>query len=190
MQPADVGQRNGRNPGFIFHVTRDHAGRAHGENRWPAVLREGVVPPGRDAAGYLQIDALIAAIVKLDQPLQHGFPAGGRQRVVEADGIQTVLQPVQVRREPEQPATVDGDDLVDTIAKQEAAIHDRDMGLLQRQKGAVEICGRHRDGVINDYPGNRDLASMEVEQRLIHDALPDGTFTDPLQSNQMLSGDH
>ena len=141
MLPANIGEGDGGHTGLSVDVARDQAGHAHGEYRRAAVHREGVVAPGSDTAGHLQVNGLVEAFVAGDQLRQHGFPAVICKRIADTDRVQAVLQSPQVRSESKQFAAIDGNDLIHTVAEQKTAIHDRDMGLVQRQKDAVQKGG-------------------------------------------------
>ena len=64
-------------------------------------------------------------------------------------------------RQPEQPATVDGNYLVDTVAEQKAAVHDGHLRVCQWQELAIQKgCGH-------------DRLLLKVQQAFIHNALPE-----------------
>ena len=68
---------------------------------------------------------------------------GGR----DAQLGQAAVQPRHVLFKAKQAAAVDRHDLVDTIAEDEATVHDADLGVAQRCVVAVEVAGKVGQGM-------------------------------------------
>lgn len=146
-----------------------------------------MIPFGGNATGDLEIERLVTALVTLDKFPEHGFPGLVSQRVAYTDGGETVLKPPEVMAEAEQFTAIDRDNLIDTVTEQEATIHDRHPGLIQWQEDTVQAGDGHDGGAVQ-VSVIRSPALFKVEQGLIHDALPEGAFTDVLQGDQLLFG--
>ena len=126
---ADVGRRRDQ------RRTEGEGGRRH------AGRREGVVALVVGAARDLQVDRLVVPRGFGDQPLDDGRPAGGSERIGQPDAVQRRLQPCQVLGEAEGAARIDGDQFIDPVAVEKAAIERRNAGFRQRQEAAIQIDG-------------------------------------------------
>jgi len=81
-----------------------------------------MIAVGRNPAGDLQINGLIAVAIAGNQFLQQTCPTGAVQTGVQANAGQTIRQPLEMFGEAKQPSVIDGDDFVDTIREQETAV--------------------------------------------------------------------
>src|SRR5690606_12529431 len=110
----------------------------HREHGRGDAFRVSVVASGH-AAGDLHVDELVGPGVAGDQHVDQGGPAGGVQRVGDADLVEAALEPRQVLGPAERASAVDRHDLVDAVAEDEAPVEHRDPGFLDGEEVAVQV---------------------------------------------------
>ena len=117
---------------------------AHHEDGRRHVLRERVVAL-RHAARHLEIDALVRERLAADELAHQRLPLRVRVRIGEADAVEAALQPREVMRQAERLAGVDGNQFVDAVAEDEAAVQHGHFRFAQRDELAVQERRSDRD---------------------------------------------
>ncbi|MCY1219966.1 hypothetical protein D3C81_1298690 [compost metagenome] len=91
------------------------------------------------AARHLDIDHLVRHPVGTDHFVDQCLPLRGAVRVGNPDRLQAAVQARKMLRTAERLAAVVRDDLIDAIAKDKAAVEDRNAGFGQRGQGTIEV---------------------------------------------------
>jgi len=84
------------------------------------------------ASGHLEVDALLVEGLARDQFGDDRAPLGLRMRIDQTDAVEAALEAREVLRQSERLAMIDRDDLVDTVAVDEAAVEHGHLGVLER----------------------------------------------------------
>jgi len=97
----------------------------------------------RNAARDLEVDGLRCIAARRDQAHHDAAPLGQRERIGDLQLGQRSIEPRHVFFKAERLAAVDGNDFIDAVAENEAAVEHADLGILDGGVFAVEVaeCG-------------------------------------------------
>jgi hypothetical protein len=91
------------------------------------------------AARHLHVHQPLDEVVAAHEFLFEPGPLRGAVGVCDPDLAERAVEPREMRLVVDQAPVEHGADLVDAVGEQEAAIHDRDRGLLVGHEGAIDV---------------------------------------------------
>jgi len=135
--PAQILDRDHRDAHLRRWRARDVLDLREHHDRRLGAGREGELALG-DAARHLHVDRALDEAVAAHELLLEPRPLGRRVGIRDADLLQRAFEPGEVRVVVDEARVQHRADLVDAVGEQEAAVHDRNLRLLERHEGAVD----------------------------------------------------
>ncbi|OIQ65284.1 hypothetical protein GALL_531600 [mine drainage metagenome] len=149
VAPAKIGSGDASDA-LLAQASRNMRERkTHHEHGGFDAAGKGVIAPG-DASRHLDVDALIVRRVARDEFADQAQPVAFAARIGHPDGTQAARQACQMCIGAKHTTAIHRNDLVDSIAKNEAPIQYRHLALQKGLELAVEVAlGIRRQGAFS-----------------------------------------